>query len=94
MKIEEIKELGRQIRFECSDEEAASIAADFDLLEKQLAFFEEIDTENVEEMVYPFDVETVFLREDVENDVLSREEVLANVSRVREGHFVVPKVVR
>ncbi|MBR2802456.1 MAG: Asp-tRNA(Asn)/Glu-tRNA(Gln) amidotransferase subunit GatC [Erysipelotrichaceae bacterium] len=94
MKIEEIKELGRQIRFECSDEEAASIAADFDLLEKQLAFFEEIDTENVEEMVYPFDVETVFLREDVENDVLSREEVLANVSRVREGHVVVPKVVR
>ena len=94
MKIEEIKELGRQIRFECSDEEAASIAADFDLLEKQLAFFEEIDTENIEEMVYPFDVETVFLREDVENDVLSREEVLANVSRVREGHVVVPKVVR
>ena len=45
-------------------------------------------------MVYPFDVETVFLREDVENDVLSREEVLANVSRVREGHVVVPKVVR
>lgn len=45
-------------------------------------------------MVYPFEEATTFLREDVEEDVLSQEDALKNVKDVRMGHVHVPKVVK
>jgi len=93
MEIQEVKDLALQLRFECSDEEAQAIKEDFDLLEKQLQFLHQIDTEGVEEMVYPFDVETSFLREDEANHVLSEENALKNAPKEIQGHFIVPKVV-
>ena len=40
---------------------------------------DKIDTENVEEMIYPFEAETVFLREDKVENVISQEAALSNV---------------
>lgn len=94
MKSEVIKELAREVRFECSEEEVKEIATAFEILENQLAFFEEINTEGVEEMIFPFDVETSFLREDVAENVRSREDILRNAAETLNGHVVVPKVVR
>ena len=45
-------------------------------------------------MVYPFEAPTTFLREDEVEEVLSQEEVLANVKDARMGHVHVPKVVK
>lgn len=94
MDIKEIKDLALDLKFELSDEEAIKILNDFEVLEKQLSLLEEIDTTDVEEMIFPFDVETSFLREDEVCDVLSQEDALANVARVKQGHVVVPKVVK
>ena len=45
-------------------------------------------------MVYPFEMPTTFLREDVVENVCSQEDALKNAKAQKEGHFVVPKVVK
>lgn len=94
MEINEIKKLALDIKFELSDEEASDIQNDFVLLEKKLALLDVINTDGVEEMIYPFDVETSYLREDEVSDVLSVEDALSNVSKTKQNHVVVPKVVK
>ena len=94
MEIDEIKKLALDLKFALSDDEARDIQNDFSILDKQLALFDKIDTTNVEEMIYPFDVETSFLREDTVGHYLSQDEALANVAKVKHGHVVVPKVVK
>lgn len=94
MNKEQIKELALDLKFAVTDEEAADIENDFVLLEGMLAFFDEIDTEGVEEMIYPFEEATDFIREDEVSNVISQKEALLNVPKVKQGHIVVPKVVR
>lgn len=94
MEINEIKKLALDLKFELSDEEASDIQNDFVLLEKKLALLDVINTDGVEEMIYPFDVETSYLREDEVSDVLSVEDALSNVSKTKQNHVVVPKVVK
>ena len=72
----------------------ADMKKDFIEVEKQVELFEKIDTTGVEPMVYPFEEATTFLREDIEEDVLSQEDALKNVKDVRMGHVHVPKVVK
>ena len=91
---EKIHELALDIMFDVTEEEASDIESDFVTLEKMLSFFDSIDTQGVEEMVYPFEDETSFLREDVVSNVISQQDALANVKNSTEGHFVVPKVVK
>lgn len=91
---EYFKKLAEQLMFRLSDEEADSIVREFSTLESQMALLDDVDTEGVEEMIYPFEDETVFLREDVSNHVITQDEALENVEKKIEGHFVLPKVVK
>lgn len=91
---EKIHELALDIMFDVSDEEAEDIEKDFVTLEKMLAFFDWIDTDGVEEMIYPFEEPTAFLREDKISNNITQKEALSNVSVVKQGHVVVPKVVK
>ena len=45
-------------------------------------------------MIYPFEAETTFLREDTVDNVISQDAALANVKSVKAGHVHVPKVVK
>ncbi len=94
MKKEDIKVLANNLMFDLNDEEVEDISKEFDKLDKMLAFFDEIDTSNVKEMVYPFEDETSFLREDEVSNVLSQDDALKNAAKVISGHVVVPKVVK
>ena len=94
MEIKEVKDLARMLMFELSDKEAEDIIADFVTFDRQLALLDAVDTEGVEEMIYPFEVKTSYLREDIGDHVISQEEALKNASKVKEGHIVVPKVVK
>ncbi len=94
MEVNEVKELAKMLMFELTDKEANEIIEEFKTFDKQLALLDKIDTEGVEEMVYPFDVETAYLRDDVPDHVLSQDEVLANAAKTKQGHIVVPKVVK
>ncbi|MBW9212851.1 MULTISPECIES: aspartyl/glutamyl-tRNA amidotransferase subunit C [Terrabacteria group] len=88
------KSLAEQLMFQLSDEEADGLSEDFKILDKQLALLDKIDTSHTEEMIYPLDVETSFLRKDEVTHVISQEEAVANVTKKVEGHFVLPKVVK
>lgn len=94
MTEKDIQELAKDIRFRCNDEEIKDIIHSFELLERQLAFFEEIDTNEVEEMIFPLPTESSYLRDDEKIEVKSREEILKNAAKTFNGHVVVPKVVR
>ncbi len=88
------KSLAHQLMFDLSDEEADSIVREFDTLNKQMKLMDAVNTDGVEEMVYPFEDETSFIRDDEVTNVISQDDALANVEKKVEGHFVLPKVVK
>lgn len=94
MNKEIIKELARDIMFDVSEEEAEDIEKEFVTLDKMLEFFDSIDTSNVEEMIYPFDDDTYFIREDETTNTISQADAMSNVAKTKQGHVVVPKVVK
>lgn len=89
-----MKTLAHQLLFDLSDEEAKALVSEFETLQKEMSFLDAIDTENTEEMIYPFEAPTSFLREDKVTNVISQEDALVNVDQKIEGHFVLPKVVK
>lgn len=91
---EYFKKLAKQLMFELSDDEADSLVMEFSVLEAQMKLLDAVDTDGVEEMVYPFEEPTVFLREDEVSNVISQDDAMANVKKKLEGHFVLPKVVK
>ncbi len=94
MDKEYFQTLAKQLMFHISEEEAEQLQEEFVILQKQIALLEKIDTENVTEMVYPFEAETAFLREDEITHTISREVALSNAQAVMAGHVHVPKVVK
>lgn len=91
---EYFRKLAHQLMFDLSDEEADSLVKEFSTLEGQMSLMDAVNTDGVEEMIYPFEDETSFLREDVVSNVITQEEALSNVTKKIEGHFVLPKVVK
>lgn len=91
---EYFKKLAHDIMFDINDDEAGELQEEFKLLLEQIDVLNEIDTEGVEEMIYPFEAETSFLREDQVTCTVSQEEALSNVASVKAGHVHVPKVVK
>ena len=86
--------LAKGLMLRLSDEEAENIVAEFDTLLKQLDLLDQIDTTDVQEMIYPFEEPTDFFREDIVDHVLPIEDVLYNAPVEEEGYFVIPKVVK
>ena len=91
---EYINVLAKDLMFELSDEEVNDIVDEFDVLSQQLDLLQSIDTTGVEEMIYPFESETSFLREDEVVNVISQEAAISNAFKVKSGHVLVPKVVK
>ena len=91
--VQGFKDLANQLRFSLSDAEAQDIKNEFDVLIDQMDLLNKIDTEGIEPMVYPFDEETSFMREDVAYQVLPVQEVLKNAPKTKNGFFVTQKVV-
>ena len=94
MEKEEIRVLANKLMFDVTEDEVEDIEKEFDKLEGMLKFYDQINTDGVEEMIYPFDEETDYFREDREDNVLSQNDVLANAGKVISGHVVVPKVLK
>ncbi|MBO6262325.1 MAG: Asp-tRNA(Asn)/Glu-tRNA(Gln) amidotransferase GatCAB subunit C [Bacilli bacterium] len=45
-------------------------------------------------MIFPYEIVTDYLREDVTDNVLDKKEALKNASKVEDGQIVIPKVVK
>ena len=88
------KKLARDIMFDLNDQEVDELKSEFKELLTQIEVLNEIDTEGVEELVYPFEMKTTFLRKDCIDRVITQDEALTNVKSARAGHVHVPKVVK
>lgn len=91
---EYFKKLAHQLMFDLSDEEADGIVKEFGELETQMSLLDKVNTDDTEEMIYPFEQATSFLRDDVVTNVISQADAMKNVKKNLEGHFVLPKVVK
>lgn len=88
------KKLAHQIMFDLSDKEIADLQEEFKVLLVQMELLSKIDTDDVEEMIYPFEQETSYIRDDEVTNVLTQAQALENACNVMEGHVHVPKVVK
>ena len=91
---EYFKKLAHQLMFDLSDEEADGIVKEFGELETQMSLLDQVNTDDTEEIIYPFEQATTFLRDDVVTNVISQADAMKNVKKNLEGHFVLPKVVK
>ena len=90
----DFKALAHQLMFDLSDDELKDIEKEFNTLFQQMELMDAIDTDGVEPQVYCFEDETTFIRDDEVSNVFTQQQALANAPKVRDGHFVVPKVVK
>lgn len=95
MKIsrEKSAELAKLYQFELSEDELRELDLDCEQLTEGMKRLSEVNTDNIEPMVLPFEDETFYLREGDLIDQLSQEEVLANSPLTKDSYFVVSKVV-
>lgn len=85
----EFQKLAHSCRFQIKEEELEYVKENFDILNKQIEVLNKIDTDNVTEMIYPFEEEVHFLREDVVVKTLSKEDVLKNAKTHDDSYIIV-----
>ncbi|WP_339021100.1 Asp-tRNA(Asn)/Glu-tRNA(Gln) amidotransferase subunit GatC [Spiroplasma endosymbiont of Atherix ibis] len=92
--LELLEELQEDAMLTLSKDELENILKyENDLLKK----FEKvlsIDTTNVEELHYPFDISQTYLREDNKVNVLSQSEILKNAPSTEGDFLTITKVVK
>lgn len=88
-----IKKLANQLMFDYDESQSKEIEGEFEIFKEHLKILDRIDTSDVQEMIYPIDCETTYLRDDVAEHFLSTEELFKSSDKVVENHLVIPKVV-
>lgn len=90
-----LKESANKLMFEMSDEQYNHLLEEFDVIISQMNLIGEIEgVDNATPMIFPFDVTTTFLREDVASAPLTRGEALRNAKDVVDGQIRLPRVVK
>lgn len=88
----EISYLAKQLMLELSEDELIKVEKSFEVFNKQLLLLDKLDTNNIQEMVFPFEEKTDFMREDVVSDMLTSQEVLLNAKEKENDLLVIAKV--
>ena len=89
-----LKEYAEKLMFDMSEQEYQILEEEFKVIIKQMDKIAKIENiKSVEPMTFPFELETLSLREDVIGDYLTVEEVLANTNHQVNNQIKVPKVV-
>lgn len=92
--IDVLHDAANRMLFDMSEQEYQTLFEEFKILTKQMEMIGKIEgLEELEPMTFPFECANPFLREDVAEDPLPREEVLANSGSVKENEIKLPKVV-
>ena len=93
--INVLKDAANRLLLDMSEEEYKTLLSEFDIVTKQMkAIGDNKDLDQIEPMVFPFEVYTTELREDVAEEPLTREEALRNSRRKVGGQIKLPKVVQ
>ena len=90
---EKIRQLSELYCFELTDQEVDAVLERFKSVEHDLLILNQVDTEGIEPMIYPFEEVTSYLRSDVVASELTIDQVLQNAPKHEDDYFIVPKVV-
>lgn len=91
---EDLKKLANRMMYDMSDEEYELLQKEFEAYLEEIKYIEKIDIpEDITPMTFPFFYESIGLREDEPDEVLSTEDVLKNASEVFDNQVKVKKVI-
>lgn len=90
--IDEIQEIAGRAMLEMTDKEAERFADELSTFIEYGDKLNELDTENVVPMTHALQQMNI-MREDVEADVLDREEMLKSVKEHQDGAIKVPTIL-
>ncbi len=94
MDKEELKKLAKKLMFNMNEEEYDTLSGEFEIILKQMDFIGKIKgIDKVEPLIYPNKLENAMMREDIVDDELPLEDILANSSDTLYNQVRVPKVV-
>lgn len=89
-----LKECANSLMFDMKEEEYQTLLGEFQIVQSQLSMIGEIDGLNDEgPMTFPFDCTITYLRDDVAEETITREEALKNAKEVFADQIRLPKVV-
>ena len=92
--IERLKKLALSLKFDMDEDHYVQLQKDFETLLKQMDFINQnINTDGVENMDFPFEVINTYLRDDEVIEEYPREEILKNAKEVEANQIKVLKVV-
>ncbi len=91
---EVLKDAANRLYFDMTDDQYETLLKEFDAIQKEFNLMGEIDgVDEAEPMTFPFDVTVTYLRDDVPEKPLAKEDVLKNAGNVKDGQIKLPKVV-
>ena len=92
--IDVLKDAANRLLFTMSEEQYQTLLEEFDVLKRQMDTIGKIEgLDSYEPMTFPFDCTTSFLREDIPDAPLDRDEALKNAGSKEDGQIKLPKVV-
>lgn len=92
--IERLKKLALSLKFDMDEDHYIQLQKDFETLLQQMDFINQnINTDGVENMDFPFEVINTYLRDDEVIEEYPREEILKNAKEVEANQIKVLKVV-
>ncbi len=92
--IERLKKLALALKFDMDEDYYIQLQKDFETLLQQMDFINQnINTDGVENMDFPFEVINTYLRDDEVIEEYPREEILKNAKEVEANQIKVLKVV-
>lgn len=89
-----LKDAANRLLFTMSEDEYKTLYEEFKILTKQMETIGKIKgLDDYEPMTFPFDCSTTYLREDVAETPLLRDEALKNAGNKQDNQIKLPKVV-
>ncbi len=93
--IDVLKDAANRLLIDMSESEYETLLSEFDIVTKQMKPLDDDKyLDEIEPMVFTFEIYTTELREDVAKEPLTREEALKNSQRKVGGQIKLPKVVQ
>lgn len=90
-----VKKLASELYISLSPEEEVEFLEQFADFKSQAQFLNDVPgIDQAEPMVFPFNSEKTYLREDEVEETLPVSEILSNAKGAKDGFVIVPKVVK
>ncbi|WP_308388145.1 Asp-tRNA(Asn)/Glu-tRNA(Gln) amidotransferase subunit GatC [Acidithiobacillus sp. AMEEHan] len=93
MDTEIVKRIAQLSRIALPDNELPQMASQLERIFALVAEMQAVPTEGVEAMAHPLDLRQPLRPDELRQECLSREELMASAPRAQDGLFLVPRVI-